>query len=50
MKENAYIKFYTTSIIKEKITAKAKRVGMSVKNYIIHLCLNVELKVSVEGH
>ncbi len=48
MQENAEIRFSTTTEIKEKIKAKAKKVGMTIKSYLIYVGINTELEVSIK--
>ncbi len=48
MKENAEIRFKTTTETKDKIKVKADKLGMTIKSYLIFLGLNVEPKIVLE--
>lgn len=48
MKQNAEIRFSTTTEEKEKIKVKAKSLGMSIKAYLLYVGINSELELSIK--
>lgn len=48
MKQNSQIKFSCTTEEHDKIKAKALKIGMTIKSYLLYLGLNTSLKIVKE--
>lgn len=48
MKENSEIRFPCTTEEHDKLKQRAKACGMSLKNYILYVCLNSKIKIVFE--
>jgi len=49
MKKNDSIKINCTTEQKEKIKNQSEKVGLSLQEYILKICLNTEVKIEIKS-
>jgi len=49
MKQNNSIKINCTTEQKEKIKSQADKIGITLQEYILKICLNTEIKIEIKS-
>ncbi len=49
MKENAEVRFKTTTEILEKLKRNAERLNFTLKEYLIYVGLNTEIEIKIKS-